>query len=73
MKRFSYKRWANGVAAQILRSDLDCGFAVANGTPNPDKAREAMMAIVNKLLRAEKRGRRYADSPSIPNQDKIMP
>jgi hypothetical protein len=49
MGRFSYTKWAKGVAANILESDLACGFEVADTTPDPAKARAAIEKIITQL------------------------
>jgi hypothetical protein len=48
-KRFSYKKWANDVAASILQSDLDSGLEVASETPDRIKAEAAIQKLIHKL------------------------
>ena len=51
MKKFSYSKWAKAVIAECMQSDLDCGFDVANDTPDPEKARAAVQDIINQFRR----------------------
>ena len=50
-KHFSYTRWAKAVAADILESDLGCGFDVAQSCPDPHKGRRAIEKLIFKLKR----------------------
>jgi len=56
IKRFSYAKWAKGVASQILESDLSCGFAVADETPDREKAIEAVVHLICQLRDASEKG-----------------
>lgn len=47
--RFPYSAWAKAVSAQCMQSDLDCGFEVADHTPNPELAREAVASLIRRL------------------------
>ncbi len=49
VKKFSYSKWAKSVAAAILETDLACGFEVADTTPDPQKAREAIECLIRQL------------------------
>lgn len=52
MKCFSYSKWAKGVAAQILESDLSSGFSIADSTPDCEKAKIAMEKLITQLRRS---------------------
>ena len=55
--KFSYVKWAKAVAADILDSDLACGFEVANNTPDRGKALRAVEKLIIRLrIEAEQKG-----------------
>lgn len=56
-KKFLYSKWAKEVAASILQSDLDCGFEVADETPDPEKAHNAIRKLIHQLSMAGDRCR----------------
>lgn len=60
--KFSYRAWALECAAELLRSDVDCGLEVADGTPNGDRARNEIMSIAKELA---DRGRKIRDRESV--------
>jgi hypothetical protein len=48
---YPYHAWAKAVAGAILQCDVDCGMKAADSTPEPEKARAALVKLAQKLQR----------------------
>jgi|ERR1700734_256589 len=55
---FDYRLWALQAASEVLINDVDAGLDVADGTPDGDKARDAVLKAARELrAKADRRKR----------------